>query len=178
MVKRGLSKSMKKRIASLMNKKKLTVKDKKFLEKIQKGGAGSWGEWWASFNFFSKPTAQATPVTLEATAVSSGDDHTQIKSDIKLLTDNVCKICSQTGAECICEGGPTVNNQEQSELSEIPENDNSNQVASAPPADSVNGDGNVNAQNQGAQPQPQTGGRKSRKNKRRKSRKSAKIMAW
>ena len=98
MVKRGLSKSMKKRISALMNKKKLTVKDKKFLAKIQKGG-----EWLKPWTWFSSQGNSATNTATSDTqaASSSGDDHTVMKQ-------NICKICKATSADCDCEDGPSI----------------------------------------------------------------------
>jgi len=165
MVKRGLSKSMKKRISAIMNKKKLTVKDKKFLAKIQKGGAGSWGEWFSSI--FSKPTAQGTPVTPEATAVPSGDDHSQIN-------DKLCKICSKVGADCGCPGGPSPEEPEPVPEGGVPEG--GIPANGEEPNTSMSGEGEPIPQPEEAP--KKMGGRKSRKNKRSKSRKSAKKMAW
>ena len=162
---------MKKRISALMNKKKLTVKDKKFLVKIQKGGAESWGAWFSSF--FSKPTPQGTPVTPEATAVPSGDDHSQIN-------DRLCKICSKVGADCGCPGGPAPEEPIASPESGVP--DGGVPANGEEPNPAMSGEGEPIPQpGEGAQPGEEgrkMGGRKSRKNKRRKSRKSAKIMAW
>lgn len=169
MVKRGLSKSMKKRISALMNKKKLTVKDKKFLAKVQKGGV-----WYDPRTWFSStPTTQGTPVTPEATAVPSGDDHSQIN-------DKLCKICSKVGADCGCPGGPTPEEPIASPESGVP--DGGIPGNGEEPNSAMSGEGEPIPQ-PGEGPQPgeegkKMGGRKSRKNKRRKSRKSAKIMAW
>jgi hypothetical protein len=162
MVKRGLSKSMKKRISAIMNKKKLTVKDKKFLAKVQKGGV-----WYNPLTWFSStPTAQGTPVTPEAAAVPSGDDHTQIN-------DRLCKICSKVGADCGCPGGP-------SPEESVPVPEGGVPMNSEAPNPAMSGEGEPIPQ-PGEGPGEEgkkMGGRKSRKNKRSKSRKSAKKMAW
>lgn len=175
MVKRGLSKSMKKRISALMNKKKLTVKDKKFLAKIQKGG-----EWLKPWTWFSSQGNSATNTATSDTqaASSSGDDHTVMKQ-------NICKICKATSADCDCEDGPSID-ASQAQPVETPSSDVNSPLGTDSTATS-SADGNVNSGADGnippntenpenAVPPPgQRGGRRSRKNKRRGSKKSKKM---
>jgi hypothetical protein len=168
MVKRGLSKSMKKRVMELMKKKKLTVKDKKFLSKLQKGGV-----WYNPTTWFSStPAAAPEGQTAEATPVSGSDDHTEIKANISSLEEKVCKVCEKTGADCGCAGGPVIGAEEEN----VPENSKEPISGEGEPMPQPNAQEEMNAEGQG-QPK-KMGGRKSRKNKRSKSRKSAKKMAW
>ena len=157
MVKRGLSKSMKKRISALMNKKKLTVKDKKFLAKIQKGG-----EWLKPWTWFSSP-APTSPSAPATSLVEGPDAHKSINEKLEKIEGDLCKVCKKIGADCNCpaELGETVsespNTMEDEEEDTTPKND---------------GDGNS------IQPQPNTppipsrmpGGSKSKKNKLQKNR--------
>lgn len=162
MVKRGPSKSMKKRVMELMKKKKLTIKDKKFLAKIQKGGR-TWGEWFSSFSS-STPAATANGQTADAVAAPGSDDHSEINTKLASLEEKVCKVCEKTGTDCGCAGGPVIGAE-----GEEP----ANQDTGAPTGQ--DGEGAM-AQPEQGEPQ-KMGGRKSKKNKRRRHRKSAKKMS-
>lgn len=171
MTKRGLSKSMKKRVIELMKKKKLTVKDKKFLAKLQKGG-----EWFKPWTWFSStPTAGQTP---DAVAVPVSDDHASMKN-------NLCKICSKLGADCECPEGPVAEDTMPDEGS-VPANSNqpiSGEGESMPqPNEKIEGMPQSNEQLEGMPPpneqEKRMGGRKSRKHKRRNHKKTAKKMSF
>ena len=156
----------------LMKKKKLTLKDKKFLAKLQKGG-GEWLKPWTWTLFSSAPPAAAHEgQTAEATTASGSDDHNEIKANISSLEEKVCKVCEKTGADCGCAGGPVIGAEEEN----VPENYNEPISGEGEPMAQPNTQEDMNPEGQG-QPK-RMGGRKSRKNKRSKSRKSAKKMAW
>jgi hypothetical protein len=172
MVKRGLSKSMKKRISELMKKKKLSVKDKKFLAKIQKGGADTWGQWFSGLFYLKTPTTTPTPASTESQLGTSGDgDHTAINKNIASLEQKVCKVCLKVGADCNCPGetGETG--------SELPTPMEREEGEGGENSTSKNSEGNPTSQQQLGVPSRMGGGRKSRKNKRRGSKKSAKKMS-
>lgn len=169
MVKRGLSKSMKKRVMELMKKKKLTVKDKKFLAKLQKGG----GEWLKPWTWFSSTPDVAAPEgqNTEATPAPGSDDHTEIKANIASVEEKVCKVCEKTGADCGCAGGPVIGAEEES----VPENSNQPISGEGEPMPQPNEQEEMKQEGQG-QPQ-KMGGRRSKKNKHRNNKKSAKKMS-
>lgn len=165
MTKRGLSKSIKKRVIELMKKKKLTVKDKKFLAKLQKGG----GEWFKPWTWFSStPTAGQTP---DAVAVPVSDDHTEIKANIASLEEKVCKVCEKTGSDCGCPGGPVVGAEEN-----VPENSNQPISGEGEPMPQPNEE--LDGMPPPNEQEKRMGGRKSRKHKRRNHKKTAKKMSF
>lgn len=168
MVKRGPSKSMKKRVMELMKKKKLTIKDKKFLAKIQKGGR-TWGEWFSSFSS-STPAATANGQNPEAVAAPGSDDHSDINTKLASLEEKVCKVCEKTGTDCGCAGGPVVGTEGEESIDQAPGDTTGQEGEMA----SQNVEGPGVGEGPGVE---RRGGRKSKKNKRRRHRKSAKKMS-
>ena len=156
----------------LMKKKKLTIKDKKFLAKLQKGGR-TWGEWFSSFSSSGPAAAAPEGQNQEAVAVSGSDDHSDINAKLASLEEKVCKVCAKTGADCGCAGGPVA----ETDGEEGPPVQEGEQDAMA----QQDGEGAMAPQDgEGAMAQegrPQSGGRRSKKNKRRRHRKSAKKMS-
>jgi hypothetical protein len=161
---------MKKMMKELMAKKKLTVKEKKLLMKMQKGGV-----WWNPLTWGSDP---AGPVD-QATLAKQFDD----------LKSQICKVCKAAFGEDGCKCGntaPPVN--EPSTNPNVPVTPISNGETST-------GEGDVKSQEltnlsaeptDESQPQPKDaqtgkmrgGKRKSNKKKNKRSKRASKKMNW
>jgi hypothetical protein len=159
---------MKKMMKELMAKKKLTVKEKKLLMKMQKGGV-----WWNPLTWGSAP---ADPVD-QATLAKQYED----------LKSQICKVCKAAFGEDGCKCGntaPPVN--EPSTNANVPVTPINNGQTST-------GEGDVKSQELSnpsaeptdeSQPQPKKetgmvgGKRKSNKKKNKRSKRASKKMNW
>jgi hypothetical protein len=159
---------MKKMMKELMAKKKLTVKEKKLLMKMQKGGV-----WWNPLTWGSAPAGPVDPADL----TKQFDD----------LKSQICKVCKAAFGEDGCKCGNTapLPAEESSNVKEPLATDTqtgNNEVVEPMREESENSSLESTDEAQ-PQPQPQMGKqnggrRKSNKKKNKRSKRASKKMKW